>query len=135
MHTLLIVLLVEKRWLNQNRFIFLCVFESDLNMNLSLSEATEFCEICQAKKTPGLKRFIPKPFCYHIHKKNVNLLKLYVFLCVSWRFSWVFVFDHLFYIFQHFHFVRLALKIHNCTDLKLVRKQHWNFNEFNFYIW
>jgi hypothetical protein len=32
-------------------------------------------------------------------------------------------------------FVRLALKIHNCTDLKLVRKQHWNFNEFNFYIW
>jgi hypothetical protein len=32
-------------------------------------------------------------------------------------------------------FVSLALKIHNCTDLKLVRKQHWNFNEFNFYIW
>jgi hypothetical protein len=31
-------------------------------------------------------------------------------------------------------FVSLALKIHNFTDLKLVRKQHWNFNEFNFYI-
>jgi hypothetical protein len=26
------------------------------------------------------------------------------------------------------------LKLHNFTDLKLVRKQHWNFNEFNFYI-
>jgi hypothetical protein len=40
---------------------------SDLNMNLSLSEATEFVKA----KTPGLKRFIPKPFCYHIHEKNM----------------------------------------------------------------
>jgi hypothetical protein len=32
-------------------------------------------------------------------------------------------------------FVSLALKIHNSTDLKLDRKQHWNFNEFNFYVW
>jgi hypothetical protein len=26
-------------------------------------------------------------------------------------------------------------QISDLTDLKLVRKQHWNFNEFNFYIW
>jgi hypothetical protein len=32
-------------------------------------------------------------------------------------------------------FVSLAFKINNYTDLKLVRKQHWNFSEFNFYIW
>jgi hypothetical protein len=31
-------------------------------------------------------------------------------------------------------FVSLALKIHNYNDLKLVCKQHWNFNEFNFYM-
>jgi hypothetical protein len=42
-------------------------------MNLSLSEATEFVKA----KTPGLKRFIPKSFCHHIHEKHVNLLKLY----------------------------------------------------------
>ena len=135
MHTLFIVLLVEKRWLNQNRLIFYVFLSQIWTWTCRCQKQLNFAKFVKAKKTPALKRFIPKPFCYHIHKKNVNLLKLYVFLCVSWRFSWVFVFHHLFYIFQHFHFVRLALKIHNCTDLKLVRKQHWNFNEFHFYIW
>jgi hypothetical protein len=35
-----------------------------------------------------------------------------------------------------FHFCQprlVALKTHNCTDLKL-GKQYWNFNEFNFYF-
>jgi hypothetical protein len=30
-------------------------------------------------------------------------------------------------------FVSLALKIHNCTDLKFVREQHWNFNELTLF--
>jgi hypothetical protein len=36
-------------------------------MNLSLSEATGFVKA----KTPGLKRFIPKLHCYHIHEKSM----------------------------------------------------------------
>jgi hypothetical protein len=36
-------------------------------MNLSLSEATEFVKA----KTPGLKLFIPKLFCYHIREKSM----------------------------------------------------------------
>jgi hypothetical protein len=39
-------------------------------MNLSLSELTEATEFVGAK-TPGLKRFIPKLFCYHIHEKSM----------------------------------------------------------------
>jgi hypothetical protein len=36
--------------------------------------------------------------------------------------------------FNNSIFVSLHLKIQNCTDLKLVCKQDWNFNELNFYI-
>jgi hypothetical protein len=36
-------------------------------MNLSLSEATDFVKA----KTPALKVFIPKLFCYHIHEKSM----------------------------------------------------------------
>jgi hypothetical protein len=102
---------------------------SDLNMNLSLSGATDFVEA--KAKTSGIKVFIPKLLCYTVFMKKACtfLLKLYVFLCVSCQFSRVFV------SFNISIFVSLALKIHDCTDLKLVRKQHWNFNEFNFYIW
>jgi hypothetical protein len=37
-------------------------------MNLSLPEGTE--EFVKAK-TPGLKLFIPKLLCYHIHEKSM----------------------------------------------------------------
>jgi hypothetical protein len=35
--------------------------------------------------------------------------------------------------FQLFNFCLISIFV-NCTDLKLVRKQHWNFNELSFYI-
>jgi hypothetical protein len=36
-------------------------------MNLSLSGATDFVKA--KAKTPGIKVFIPKLLCYHIHEK------------------------------------------------------------------
>jgi hypothetical protein len=76
--TLFIVLLVEKLWLNQNRFIFIC-FWSDLNMNLSLSGATVFVKA----EPPGIKVFIPKLFCYHIHEKSMYIFTetIHLFVC------------------------------------------------------
>jgi hypothetical protein len=38
-------------------------------MNLSLSGATEFVKA----KTPGIKVFIPKLLCYHIHEKSIYI--------------------------------------------------------------
>jgi hypothetical protein len=91
-------------------------------MNLSLSGATDFVKA--KTKTPAIHVFIPKLLCYNIHEKSMYIftetIRLFVrFLPVFFKFS---------------IFVSLALKIHNFTDPKLVRKQHWNFNEFNFYI-
>jgi hypothetical protein len=96
--------LVEKRWLNQNRLIFIC-FWSDLNMNLSLSGATDFVKA----KTPSIKVFIPKLLCYHIMKKACTFLpKLYVFLCVFCQFSRVFVYVFLIYL-STFQFLSASL--------------------------
>ena len=103
-------------------------------MNLSsLSElATEFVKA----KTPGLKLFIPiESFSATIFTKNACKFTetIRLFVCFLPVFS-NFRIRSCFISFNITIFVCLALKIHNCTDLKLVRKQHWNFNEFNFYI-
>jgi hypothetical protein len=75
-------------------------------MNLSLSEATEFVKA----KTPGLKRFIPKFFCYHIHEKSMYLftetIRLFVcFLPVFSSFRTL-----MFFIFQLFNFCLTNLR-------------------------
>jgi hypothetical protein len=95
-------------------------------MNLSLSEATEVVKA----KTPGLKLLIP----YHIHTKTIFIKKackftetIRLFVCFS-----SLRIRSCFTSFNISIFVSLAFKIHSCTDLKLVRKQHWNFNEFHF---
>ena len=101
-------------------------------MNLSLSEATEFVKA----KTSGLKLFIRKLHCYHTHEKSmliftetIRLFGCFLLVFSNFRIRVLYLSSFNFSIF-----VSLALKINNCTDLKLVRKQHWNFNEFNFYI-
>jgi hypothetical protein len=98
-------------------------------MNLSLRGATEFVKA----KTPGIKVFIPKLLCYHMHeKKHVHFYWNYMSFCVF--FSSFLAFSYSCFISFKLSIFQF-LKIHNCTDLKLVRKQHWNFNEqFNFYI-
>jgi hypothetical protein len=99
-------------------------------MNLSLSEATEVVKA----KTTGLKLLIP----YHIHTKTIFIKKACKFTETIRLFvSFLPVFSSLrirscFTSFNISIFVSLAFKIHSCTDLKLVRKQHWNFNEFHF---
>ena len=100
-------------------------------MNLSLSGATDFAKA----KTPGIKVFIPKLLCYNIHEKSMYTFTetVRLFVCFLPVFSSFRIYS-CFISFNISIFVSLALKIHNCTDLKLVRKQHWNFNEFNFYI-
>ena len=116
-HTLFIAFLVEKRWLIKSKQIL-------------------FPSVFVKAKKPGLKLFIPKRFCYHIREKKpckftetVRLFMCFLPFFLSFRIRSCFI------SFNISIFVSLALKIHNCTDLKLVRKQHWNFNEFNFYIW
>jgi hypothetical protein len=101
-------------------------------MNLSLSEATEIVKA----KTPGLQLFIPKLFCYHIHEKSMKIFTetTRLFVCFLPVFSSFRILVLYFSSFNFSIFVSLAFKINNYTDLKLVRKQHWNFNEFNFYI-
>jgi hypothetical protein len=48
-------------------------------MNLSLSGATEFVKA----KTPGIKVFIPKLLCYHIHEKSMYIFTetIRIFVC------------------------------------------------------
>ena len=82
-------------------------------MNLSLSEATEFVKA----KTPGIKVFIPKLLCYHIHEKSMyifteTITSFCVFLVSFLEFSY-----SCFMSFNFSNVVSLALKIHNCTDL------------------
>jgi hypothetical protein len=99
-------------------------------MNLSLSGATNFVKA--KAKTPVIKVFIPKLLYYHIHEKSMYIFTetIRLFVCFLPVFS-----SFRIRVLYLSTFVSLALKIHNCTaGLKLVRKQHWNFNEFNFYI-
>ena len=102
-------------------------------MNPSLSGPTDFVKA--KAKTPCIKVFIPKLLCYHIHEKNMYIFTeiIYTSFCVFLASFLEFSYS-CFISFNFSIFVSLALKIHNCTDLKLDRKQQWNFNEFNFYI-
>jgi hypothetical protein len=68
-------------------------------------------------------------------KKHVHFYWNYTSFCVFLTSFLEFSYSCFNISFNFSIFVSLALKIHYCSDLKLVRKQHWNFNEFNFYIW
>jgi hypothetical protein len=70
----------------------------------------------------------------YLWKKHVHFYWNYTSFCVFLASFLEFSYS-CFISFNFSIFVSLALKTHNCTDLKLVRKQQWNFNEFNFYIW
>ena len=51
-------------------------------MNPSLSGATDFVKA--KAKTPGIKVFIPKLLCYHIHEKSMYIFTeiIYTSFCV-----------------------------------------------------
>jgi hypothetical protein len=78
-------------------------------MTLSLSEATEFVKA----KTPGLKASL-LPYST---KKHVNFYLNYTSFCVFLA-SFLDFWYSCFISFNFSIFVSLALKIHNCTDLK-----------------
>jgi hypothetical protein len=70
-------------------------------MNLSLSGATDFVKA--KAKTPGIKVFIPKLLCYHIHEKSMYIFTetIRLFVCLLPVLS---CFRIRVYIFQLFNF-------------------------------
>jgi hypothetical protein len=125
-------LLVEKHWLNQNRFIFMCFWVGSEHEPVFVLRSNWICQIQNSRlKTFYSKAFV-LPYSWKKTCKFTETVRLFVcFLPVFSNFRT----RSCFISFIISIFVSLALKIHNCTDPKLVRKQHWNFNEFNFYIW
>jgi hypothetical protein len=123
-HTFSIVLLLEKRWLNQNTFIFMCFWVGSSHEPVVVRSNW----ICQSQNARHKTFYSKASLLPYSWKKHVNLYWNYTpSLFLSFRILVLYLSSFNFSIF-----VSLA---NNCTDLKLVRKQNWNFNEFNFYIW